>query len=240
MFCEMMIDAILRADSKTRNEVLHIKRQDGIINADEWRAKENENPQPDGQGKVYFINSTMKPVDVQLNPPAPPPMLPAPPANEPPPNDDQEQVRAGIAEAHWPLMYDAFSRMARVASNAARRAMKKPDTLGSWCEKFLDGHATAAHDAIAPVIESLMRSLDATHRIIAGPALDDAVTDQITTAAGTYGLWCKAMLAGVVGGNEPGDRLGMAEGMARDAVKYAVRAVDKLHAAQTLGVESCN
>ena len=30
-------------------------RQDGIINADEWRERENMNPLPDGQGKQYLL-----------------------------------------------------------------------------------------------------------------------------------------------------------------------------------------
>jgi hypothetical protein len=36
-------------------------RQNGIINADEWRAIENMNPLPNGKGKTYFINGAMIP-----------------------------------------------------------------------------------------------------------------------------------------------------------------------------------
>jgi HK97 family phage portal protein len=81
-FAEFLVDALLRGDSVTRAQALHTMRQDGIINADEWRAIENMNPQPNGDGKVYLVNSTMKPIDQILNPPEPPP----PPASaiEPP------------------------------------------------------------------------------------------------------------------------------------------------------------
>jgi HK97 family phage portal protein len=59
LFSEFLIDSLLRGDIVARNQALHLQRQDGIINADEWREIENRNPQPDGQGKQYLVNSTM-------------------------------------------------------------------------------------------------------------------------------------------------------------------------------------
>lgn len=61
---EFLVDALLRADAKTRAEVFHIMRQDGVINADEWRSKENMNPIPDGQGAVYLAPMNLAPVEV--------------------------------------------------------------------------------------------------------------------------------------------------------------------------------
>lgn len=63
-YAEFSMDALLRGDAKSRAEVLHIKRQDGIINANEWRELDNQNPQPDELGDTYFINSTMIPVQL--------------------------------------------------------------------------------------------------------------------------------------------------------------------------------
>ncbi len=60
-FCEFLVDGLFRGDAKSRAEALHIQLQDGIINADEWREIENMNPQPDGQGKVYYLNGNMIP-----------------------------------------------------------------------------------------------------------------------------------------------------------------------------------
>lgn len=60
-FCEFLVDGLLRGDAKSRSEALHIQLQDGIINADEWREIENMNPQPNGQGKVYYLNGNMVP-----------------------------------------------------------------------------------------------------------------------------------------------------------------------------------
>jgi len=60
-FCEFLVDGLLRGDAKSRAEALHIQLQDGVISADEWRELENMNPQPDGQGRVYYINGNMLP-----------------------------------------------------------------------------------------------------------------------------------------------------------------------------------
>ncbi len=44
LFAEFLIAALLRGDMKSRNEALQLQRQNGIINANEWRAIENMNP----------------------------------------------------------------------------------------------------------------------------------------------------------------------------------------------------
>jgi len=62
IFVEFLVDGLLRGDYKSRQEGLAIMRQNGIINADEWRQLENMNPQEGGQGKVYLVNGNMVPV----------------------------------------------------------------------------------------------------------------------------------------------------------------------------------
>lgn len=54
-FVEFMIDSILRADIKTRNESFEIMRRNGALNADEWRAKINMNPIGGKAGDVYWM-----------------------------------------------------------------------------------------------------------------------------------------------------------------------------------------
>ena len=61
--CEFDMLSMLRGDNQSRANMLHLMRQDGIINADEWRERENMNPLPDGQGKTVFINGNMLPVE---------------------------------------------------------------------------------------------------------------------------------------------------------------------------------
>jgi len=61
-YCKFNLSGLLRGDAKSRAEALHIMRQDGIINADEWRELEEMNPIEDGSGKVYLINGNMIPI----------------------------------------------------------------------------------------------------------------------------------------------------------------------------------
>lgn len=63
-FAEHLIDGLLRGDIKSRYDAYHTARQDGVINADEWRELENMNPQADGQGKVYLVQLNMVPANV--------------------------------------------------------------------------------------------------------------------------------------------------------------------------------
>ncbi|QNB48200.1 phage portal protein [Thermanaerosceptrum fracticalcis] len=62
-FAEFLINALLRGDTKSRAMMLQLMRQNGVLNADEWRELENMNPQEGGLGKIYFINGAMVPVE---------------------------------------------------------------------------------------------------------------------------------------------------------------------------------
>lgn len=84
-FAEFLVDGLLRGDTKARNEALAIQRQNGIINADEWREIENMNPQPDGQGKIFLVPLNMVPAD-QVGKEVPP---------EPPPDESNGYGREG-------------------------------------------------------------------------------------------------------------------------------------------------
>jgi HK97 family phage portal protein len=53
-FAEHLVDALLRGDALTRAQALWIQRQAGVLNADEWRAIENRNKLPNGDGEVYL------------------------------------------------------------------------------------------------------------------------------------------------------------------------------------------
>jgi HK97 family phage portal protein len=47
-------DAVLRGDFKQRQEGLAIQRQNGVINANEWREREDMNPRDDEGGEQYY------------------------------------------------------------------------------------------------------------------------------------------------------------------------------------------
>jgi HK97 family phage portal protein len=68
-FAEFLMNALLRGDTAARAQMLHLMRQDGVINADQWRELENMNPQENGQGKHYLINGNMISVDTAAKQP---------------------------------------------------------------------------------------------------------------------------------------------------------------------------
>lgn len=62
IFAEHLVDGLLRGDAKSRAEALAIRRQNGTLTADEWRALENENELAGGVGKVTWMPVNYKPV----------------------------------------------------------------------------------------------------------------------------------------------------------------------------------
>lgn len=58
-FFEFKLDALLRGETKARQESLQIMRRNGVINANEWRAIENMNPREDEGGDEYFTDKAM-------------------------------------------------------------------------------------------------------------------------------------------------------------------------------------
>lgn len=158
-YTEFLVDGLLRGDSKTRSEMFKVQREWGIINADEWRAKENMNAQPDGQGEVFLVPMNMAPAteftedNFEAN--RQQPTLP-PPSQEPDGDGDEDEDSRGkrreqIAEAHTPLLANAIQRMLDVESNAKKRAAGKE----GWADKFYPEHALAFRRAIIPGVEAM-------------------------------------------------------------------------------------
>jgi hypothetical protein len=98
LFAEFLLESLLRGDTQSRNAALAIQRQWGIINADEWRAVENMNPLPDGQGEIYIVptNYTISEKLGQDPPPAPPPPPPMPMEDAPTEEDQPTKARVDI------------------------------------------------------------------------------------------------------------------------------------------------
>jgi HK97 family phage portal protein len=72
MFIEFDIDGLLAGDAKTREEVLALRRQNGIIKTDEWRSLVNLNPLGGEEGEALLVNSTMVPIKTALQGPVAP------------------------------------------------------------------------------------------------------------------------------------------------------------------------
>lgn len=54
-FMEFLLEGLLRGDAKKQAETMEIKRRNGVVNANEWRNKDNENPLPGDQGEKYIL-----------------------------------------------------------------------------------------------------------------------------------------------------------------------------------------
>lgn len=55
LFVKGNVNQIMRGDPQQQAQVNEIKRRNGVLNADEWRALDEQNPMPDGQGQVYTL-----------------------------------------------------------------------------------------------------------------------------------------------------------------------------------------
>lgn len=62
-FAEYLIDGLLRGDIESRYNAYQTGRQNGWLSADDIREKENMNPLPNGQGKIYLVNGNMIPIE---------------------------------------------------------------------------------------------------------------------------------------------------------------------------------
>jgi HK97 family phage portal protein len=63
-YAKFNVEGLLRGDYKSRQEGLAIQRQNGVINANDWLAKEDENPIEGRAGEVYLVNGNMTPTDL--------------------------------------------------------------------------------------------------------------------------------------------------------------------------------
>jgi HK97 family phage portal protein len=76
-YVKFNIDALLRGDAKSRADALAIKRQNGVINADEWRELDDENPIGGLAGTTYFVMSTYASAETLAKQPPKPQQTPA-------------------------------------------------------------------------------------------------------------------------------------------------------------------
>lgn len=58
-FFKFNTNGLMRGDTAARTQYYNVMHQNGILNADEIRSLEDFNDQPDGQGKLYFLNGNM-------------------------------------------------------------------------------------------------------------------------------------------------------------------------------------
>lgn len=122
-FAEFLVDALLRGDTKTRFEAYQIARQNGWMNGDEIRAKENMNPIEGGMGKIYLQQANTVPLGTE-------PQQAALPVG---------RTEAVSSQTHL-LAEEAAARLLRKATVAVGKAAVKyaddSDGFRSWCGTF--------------------------------------------------------------------------------------------------------
>jgi HK97 family phage portal protein len=142
-FCEFQMDALLRADATTRANVLAIKRRNGVLNANEWRALDNQNQIANGD--LYLVPRELTTIEGMLAETRARTQGNATRAESPPPEPlaNTEHLRAWLA--------DILARMTKIHLNAVVRVAKKKlsaDKLAEASDKLQQEHEARTQEAV--------------------------------------------------------------------------------------------
>lgn len=160
-FVEFLIDAIARADTKSRYDSYAVGRQWGWLSADDIRERENMNPLPEGKGQEYLTPLNMLEAGTPRPAPAPAPAPRTPPrdANGDDEEDDSGERAARAAASLRLLLLDAARRAVRKEVLAARRMVERERSapeLSSWFEGFWAEHTRTLEQNLTPVVRTLL------------------------------------------------------------------------------------
>ena len=163
MVIEHLVDALLRADFKTRTEGYGRGLTDGWLNVNEVRSMENLNPIAGGDRYRMQVNLAV--IDDEGNP------VTAGPAAESDP--DAGGVEAEQAKARFMPVFAAEAT--RVIDREAKAiGRKKPGEVGEWAEKWYDGQRAAIASAMTPPCVSLGAFVGVGYRDAEAVALEYA------------------------------------------------------------------
>lgn len=156
------VNALLRGDAEMQAKVLEIKRRNGVINADEWRELDEENPLPDGQGKIYFVPLNWVPLD-QANKDLDP--VPTDSNNRMRPSREQRSlaIRRRLREAHKAAFEDGARRYVKRDVDALAKAVKRAaesgtDTISAlnrWIDEFYPTQQRYIAQTMLPLVSAL-------------------------------------------------------------------------------------
>lgn len=146
-FIEHLVAGLLRGDIQKRYTAYATARQWGWMSADDIRELENQNPLPDGQGKIYMM---------PLN------MIIAPKAGEEPakPEEKTKLHITRITDSYKPLFMEAIRRIIKREEADVMRAAKKTSNkndiqaLRNWIDEFYKEHPEYIRKQILPVFSS--------------------------------------------------------------------------------------
>lgn len=176
-YFEFLVDGLLRGDFKTRQEGLSVMRNNGIINADEWRALENMNPQDNDQGSVYLVPANM--VNAAHADKMGPPNSTdnQDPKDEPKDNQKQSQDSLDFIKKQGVLVInDRLSLIESKEEKAFMQCLKKEDWKEHW-ESFLTKH----RDFLSSNLETVVKAhVDIELFIRDITQINDSVSSKVT------------------------------------------------------------
>lgn len=147
------LSGLLRGDTASRYAAYAIGRQWGWLSADDVRELEDQNPLPDGQGRIYLVPMNMKDAGE---------------VDEPSVESDEERaaLRRRLEVAHVRLFLDAAHRILRKETSAAQRAIAQARSQQSTAplDRFCDEFYGAEHEQLivrtmAPVVQTTAESI---------------------------------------------------------------------------------
>jgi len=204
VFAERLLDAKLRADIQARYNAYGLALQNGFMNRDEVRDRENLNPIPDGSGKKFTVQVNMTTTADLAEPPDPsadpsPDPAASPPADAPAdtgktktPDGTKVKTRAELtSDAHRELLAGVYERVLRVEADKVRRASSKAN-FPDWLVEFYPAHTDQLRGQLFPVVEAIVDfARVGGGRVVAGSAraiVDALAADHVRVSRGDVGM----------------------------------------------------
>jgi HK97 family phage portal protein len=165
-FAEFLVEGLLRGDISGRYEAYAKGRMHGWLSADDVRERENENPLPDGQGKIYLSPVNMVPATMLTQPGAL-----VEPEIEPVRSDRRIEARGerrsaegrlALQMAYAGLFAEAMQRTLRRERQdvmaQARKVLRSRSAQGlaEWLDGFFSEHEGFVARALRPVVLALL------------------------------------------------------------------------------------
>lgn len=172
LFCEFLIDALLRGDIVARYSAYATARQWGWFSANDVLEKENLNPLPGEQGDIYLVPANMMSAESLLEDPEPPPPPPDPAegddANDQDDEAEENDADSGdtralaikiVVDSHMPSFLDASRRMIEKITKAVRASNGGGKDPEAWVKRFYKDHRGWVENAFRGPIQSLSSAI---------------------------------------------------------------------------------
>ncbi len=187
-FAKYNINALLRGDPETQAKVLEIKRRNGVINGDEWRELDEENPLPNGQGKEYFMPLNMAPISQMME--RDPDSLPEPQRMKRLRQGRSAVMRKRLRDAHIKAFEDGARRYVKRDVETLNRAINKAFSGGGdpavslkrWIEEFYPTQERYVMQTMLPLVTALagIVAAEAAEEVNAEPENIDSFANAYT------------------------------------------------------------